>query len=183
MILSTIEFFNYICRVTKQTESDNQHQDTPLAYNLNAINKLYLGVQSRKLGGLDIDRYFFVLSLIVKYRNTTQQCLSNCLQIDKASMVRIIDYLTANGYVKRELNANDRREYLIVPTPKAEQLHPQLVKSFRATNTAAFKGFDEAEKRVFYEMLDRVFQNLSGMPSDQYFIKYFKTSKTAKNEK
>lgn len=165
---------------TKQPSISKTYEETPLAFNLNALAKLYFGVQSRQFNELDIDRYFFVLSLIVKHKNSTQQCLSNCLKIDKASMVRIIDYLTENGYVKRELNPNDRREYIIVPTGRAEKLYPELIKSFRSNNEAAFKGFSAAEKESFYDMLERMFQNLSGLPADQYFVKYFRTEKKEK---
>jgi len=182
--LLTIYFVNYLCRVaTKNTPASKTYEETPLAFNLNTLAKLYIGIQSRQFNELDIDRYFFVLSLIIKHKNATQQCLSNCLTIDKASMVRIIDYLTENGYVKRELNPNDRREYIIVPTARAEKLYPKLVKSFRQNNEAAFEGFTKTEKETFYAMLERMFQNLSGLPADKYFIKYVKTEKKKRHEK
>lgn len=180
----TIYFVNYLCSVaTKNTTPSKTYEETPLSFNLNALAKLYIGIQSRQFNQLDIDRYFFVLSLITKHKNATQKCISDCLNIDKASMVRIIDYLSENGYVKRVLNPDDRREYIIVATSRAEKLYPELIKSFRQNNEAAFEGFTQEEKETFYTMLERMFQNLSGLPADKYFIKYIKTEKKKQHEK
>lgn len=184
MILSTIDSYNYICTVAEKNCSlYKDYEEVPLLFNLNALAKNYYGAMNRFFEDLDIDRYFFVLSLIVKHKTATQQGLANCLDIDKASMVRIIDYLVEHGYVKREVNEADRREHMMIPTAKALKLYPRIIEAFRQQNREAFAGFSKEEKQFFYNMLGRMFQNLSGLSADQYFVKYIRTPKKKAHEK
>jgi DNA-binding MarR family transcriptional regulator len=93
-------------------------EDTPLAFRLNVIAKKYYGAAAKQMENLDMERYFFVLKLIAKSEFITQQCLANCLKVDKAGIVRMIDYLSDKGLVIREVNPNDRREHRIRASKK-----------------------------------------------------------------
>ena len=71
------------------------------------------------LSHLDIDRSFYPLLLIESGKGITQQELSRELSCDKVQVVRIIDYLSSNGYVERIPNKTDKRKYELVITEKA----------------------------------------------------------------
>jgi len=164
---------------TKKHSLLNQ-KDTPLVYHFNALAKGYFGILTKELEDLDLERYYFSLTLITKHKTISQQRLADVLDIDKANMVRMIDYLSNQGYVKREVNPDDRREHIILPTKKAEKVFDRVQNAFLKSNKEALKGFSVSETKVFYEMLERACHNLSEIPSQQYFLKYVKTKPKSK---
>ena len=149
--------------------------DTPLFYHFNIMAKRYYGLMDEELKDIDIERYYFILSLICKHKNITQQCLCNCLNIDKASMVRVIGYLTRHEYIMRMVNPDDRREHIIVPTEKALAALPLFESAFRKLNEECLKDFSDAEKDKFYRMMERVVGNLSEASPDTLFLKINKS--------
>lgn len=52
--------------------------------------------------------------------------LAERLQIQHHSTVELVDRLEQNGFVNRKRNDRDKREVLIVPTPKAERILREL---------------------------------------------------------
>ena len=52
------------------------------------------------------------------------------LNSDKVSVVRMIDYLSNKGYVKRVKDLSDKRKYGLILTLKAENEMPQNKKSY-----------------------------------------------------
>jgi MarR family transcriptional regulator for hemolysin len=121
-----------------------------------------------------MERYFFVLKLIAKSEFITQQCLANGLKIDKAGIVRMIDYLSEKALVKREVNPNDRREHRIVATKKGLRYVAKIESTFDEINEKAFSGFNKTEKKQFLEMCQRINENLQTLPSTEYSIIYSK---------
>jgi DNA-binding MarR family transcriptional regulator len=152
----------------------NKATDTPLAFIFSRLAKNYYGAAAKHFEELDMERNFFVLNLISKNQPTTQQCLSNCLQIDKASIVRVIDYLSDKGLVKREVSPDDRREHHIVVTKKAANYVAKISAGFNELNQKAFKGFTKQEKEFFYTMIEKMQGNLSELPAREFSVKYTK---------
>src|SRR4051812_48310814 len=95
----------------------------PLGKKMARITKNYYGALSKRVEPLGIDRHFATLVKIEDTdKNCTQQYLSDLLNLDKVTMVRILDYLVDRGMITRTVNANDRREHLIQITSKAKKL-------------------------------------------------------------
>lgn len=136
-------------------------KDSPLSLMFNMLFKKYYHAAEQQLVGAELDRYFYVLGLICKHEKITQQCLANCLQIDKATMVRVIDYLTDKGLVKRTPHSEDRRAYIISPTTKGLKIAPKIEATFSQLNKLAFNGFSAEEKKMFIEFMNRMDNNLS----------------------
>lgn len=151
--------------------------DTPLAFTFNTLAKKYYGAAARQFKDLDLERHYFVLNLISKHDRMTQQCLANCLGMDKASVVRMIDYLSEKGLVKRVVSPEDRREHRIVVTKKALHYIPTIVEGFTSINQEAFRDFSRQEKQQFREMVTRMLNNLSALPAEEYTLKYVKKNK------
>ncbi|MES2690828.1 MAG: MarR family transcriptional regulator [Bacteroidota bacterium] len=149
--------------------------DTPLFYHFNTMAKRYYGLMDEEFKDIDIERYYFILSLICKQKNIKQQFLCNCLKIDKASMVRVIDYLTRHDYIMRIVNPDDRREHIIIPTEKALSALPHFENAFRKLNDECLKDFSAVEKDKFYRMMERVVDNLSAASPDNVFLKINKS--------
>lgn len=164
--------------MTAKNKSLLGQEHTPLVYHFNALAKSYFGSLSAQLNDLDLERYYFVLTLISRHKNISQQALADCIDVDKANMVRILDYLADKGYIKRKVNPKDRREHIITPTKKAEKIATRLSDTFKGVNAEALKGFTKTESKQFFHMMERVFENLSGLPAETYFLKYIKTKET-----
>ncbi len=136
-------------------------ETTPLSIWFNTLFKKYYHVIEQELAHIGIERYFFVLTLICRHEQITQQCIADYIGIDKASMVRIIDYLTKKGLVKRTTHQEDRRSYIISATKKGLQLCPIIEQAFEHVNNCSLKGFTATEKKQFLSMMTRIETNLS----------------------
>lgn len=90
------------------------------------VTKPYWGSLVLKLEPIGIDKNFSVLILIEQKTDCTQQFISDTLQIDKVSMVKIIDGFVKKQIVKRIQNLKDRREYFIELTPKGKKILPKI---------------------------------------------------------
>jgi MarR family transcriptional regulator, transcriptional regulator for hemolysin len=136
--------------------------EQPLGRMLSRTGKDFLSILCTKLKGLDLKRNFYALILIEEGKNEiTQQDLAFLLNTDKVSIVRIIDYLSSKGYVKRVRNSFDRRKYSLVLTNKAKKEIPQIKKSLKETKNIALKGLNDSRIREFYRTLNLVKRNLS----------------------
>lgn len=150
----------------------------PLGINLSKITKQYIGVLSSKLSHLDIERYYYPLVLIEKSGNKlTQQQLADHLCSDKVSMVRVIDYLSKKGYVKRKQNADDRREYFLELTEKGRCSVGEVEKAIYESNREAFSGITEREIEIFFNLLTKIACNLSVLPSEKVDLRYRRLKK------
>ncbi|WP_162842791.1 MarR family winged helix-turn-helix transcriptional regulator [Mucilaginibacter pineti] len=67
-----------------------------------------------------------ILKLLGNQAGLNQQELSDLLFKDKSSMTYLIDNMVKAGLVTRKEDENDRRNKLIILTPKAQQLKIQL---------------------------------------------------------
>ena len=112
------------------------------------------------LSHLDIDRSFYPLLLIESGKGITQQELSRELSCDKVQVVRIIDYLSSNGYVERIPNKVDKRKYELVITEKAIKVIPEIKKAFHEVSLFSLKGLSEHQKGELYSMLVKIESNL-----------------------
>ena len=112
------------------------------------------------LSHLDIDRSFYPLLLIESGNGITQQELSRELSCDKVQVVRIIDYLSSNGYVERIPNKTDKRKYELVITEKAVKVIPEIKKAFHELSLVSLKGLSEHQKSELYSMLVKIESNL-----------------------
>lgn len=151
-----------------------EQPNTPLGMLFNLLTKKYYGALTKMLHDLELEKHFFVLYLVVKHEKITQQGLADCIHVDKATMVRMIDYLTEKGMVKREQCAKDRRSYYIVPTAKAIKTLPQIEQTYQHVNKAAFKGVSKAEQKLFTDVLQKIMSNLEELPAEKVEVRFIK---------
>lgn len=72
----------------------------PLGRIMANIGRLYLAMLQMNLSHLDIERSYYALLIIDELNGELiQQDLADILDCDKVQVVRIIDYLSSNGYV------------------------------------------------------------------------------------
>jgi len=136
--------------------------EQPLGRILSHIGKSFLQLLNAKLDYLDIERNFYALILIESSETgLTQQELAELMNIDKVSVVRIIDYLSSKGYVKRAKDALDRRKYCLVLTAKAEKEMPEIKKVLAEATNIAFKGLTKTQVAEFYYTIEIIKNNLN----------------------
>jgi MarR family transcriptional regulator for hemolysin len=159
--------------VEKINMQNSDNSKAPVSLYFNLLAKRYIGAVAKKLSHLEIDKYFYVLMVIDKYRdNITQQQLADYFRIDKASLVRILNYLSKSGMLERKVNPRDRREHLLVLTPKALEILPEIKLTYAEINQTALKGLNEEQVEVFYATLDTICSNLSALPANELFVRY-----------
>jgi DNA-binding MarR family transcriptional regulator len=145
----------------------------PLGKTFTCLAKQYIGVIADKLEYTGINRFFYALLVIHNEENDkiTQQRLSDILETDKVTTVRVIDYLSKNGLVVRQVNKDDRREHLLILTAKGRKIIPDLQNSYMEIEKAALKGLSKKQVEDFYNCLCIVQKNLSSLPSRKIGIK------------
>lgn len=152
----------------------------PLSFLFSVLTKSYVGALNKKCESLKIDRYHYTLTVIYNAKGKiTQQDLADFLQIDKASVVRIVDFLVKQKLIKRETNSNDRRQHFLVVTETGVSEAKQIEIEINKMNKIALKGFSVKEVGVLFRALQKMETNLSELPSDKYFLNIRKI----KNEK
>ena len=136
-------------------------QSPPLGKLFSMTAKLYLGLLNAKLNHLDIERSYYALVLIESGRgDCTQNQLANQMEIDKVSVVRIVDYLTAHGYVKRIRSSSDQRKYCLTLTEKAQKVVPDIRNAINQVTDLAFTGMTEIQKSEFVSTVETIKNNL-----------------------
>jgi len=133
----------------------------PLGKVLSLTGKGFLNLLNEKLNYLDIDRDYYALILIeLGEGNLTQKELAHQLETDKVSIVRIVDYLTVKGYVKRIKNSGDRRKYSLTLTEKAKEKIPGIKESMMEVIAIAFTGITESQQAEFISILGIIKDNI-----------------------
>ena len=143
----------------------------PISRKLIRLGKLYLGELEKATSHLDINQYYYVLTLICYHDGKlTQKALGDMLGKDKSAMVSIIDNLSENGFVFREVNPADRREHLLSVTEKAKKAVPDIVNAFEHMNNAMTENIPEDDMAVFYNVLLQMQQNLNSISTQSHNI-------------
>jgi len=135
----------------------------PLGTSLALITKKYFGALGQLLKDLTIDRNYSVLLLLDhENRPVSQQFIADYFLIDKAQMVRIMDYLMAENLISKSLNTQNRREYLVTLTGRAIKTMPMIKKSIQQLSETMFQGLTNDNKVALFGILSKISENLDG---------------------
>jgi DNA-binding MarR family transcriptional regulator len=116
---------------------------------------------SRELQELDIGsgQYSFLINLFKK-DGISQESLVEALGLDKGTTARAILNLSEKGYIKREIDPDDRRSYRIYLTEKAFQAQPRIDDTIRKFNEIIMSGFSESDREIASQILNRMAENI-----------------------
>ncbi len=136
--------------------------EQPFGRMFSFLGKGYLHLLRTKLQHLDIDRNYYALILIESQPGEiTQQELALLLDTDKVSVVRVVDYLSEKGYLKRVRKTDDHRKHSLVLTEKARQALPEIKKSLREINEIVLSGFNHAQISQLTEAIQKIKRNIT----------------------
>ncbi len=142
--------------------SELQLNEQPLGRMLSMVGKGYLHLLRLKLQHLDIDRNYYALILIDRHDGIiTQQELALLLDSDKVSIVRIVDYLSENGYVQRKRKTDDRRKHSLNLTAKGKLAIPEIKESFAIINDIVLNGLDKQQIVELTQTINKLKLNIT----------------------
>ncbi len=115
---------------------------------------------SKQVGKFNIGsgQYVFLLALYKK-DGISQEEISDHLKIDKATTAKAIRRLEKEGYIKRDINSEDRRAFKVFLTQKAFDIKPEIHSILRNWSDVLSGGFSEDEKKLVLELLGRMAKN------------------------
>ena len=141
---------------------DDSDIKEPIGRTMGKISHMFLINLQKNLSHLDIQRSFYPLMVIESGNgHITQQELSHKLSCNKVQMVRIIDYLSSNGYVERVQDVKDRRKYNLEITGKARSVLSDIRRAINETTAITLKGIPENKADELYDLLKTIENNLA----------------------
>ena len=129
---------------------------------LNDVARLLRTAFDRRVKSLGLTRsQGWVLNHLFRNDGVTQSELADILQVEKATLGRLLDRLEAKGWVRRESHADDRRAKRVFLT---EEIEPAL-KTMRAAaadlRRDALSGLSAGHQSRFVDDLHAIKANLS----------------------
>jgi len=129
---------------------------------LNDVARLLRTAFDRRVRSLGLTRsQWWVLNHLFRNDGVTQSELADILEVEKATLGRLLDRLEAKGWVRRESDADDRRAKRVFLT---EEVEPAL-KGMRAAaadlRRDALAGLSAEDQTRFVDALLAVKANLS----------------------
>jgi len=86
----------------------------------------------------------------------SQEEIAKHLCINKSTTARHIAFLEKNGYIKREVCAQDKREMLVYPSEKMLEILPEVVNITKEWNSLVSDGLTEEELEFFHRILEKM---------------------------
>jgi len=126
------------------------HLRRAMAALIRSYNKNVLGGQIRP--GLAS-----LLRLVVANHGASQVELSRALQVDKASLVSLIDTAEAKGWLIRQRSTVDRRRHEVIPTPEGERVAAELARQTMQNEKKFHVRFTDRELAQLIEYLERIY--------------------------
>ncbi|EGP8471875.1 winged helix-turn-helix transcriptional regulator, partial [Listeria monocytogenes] len=99
---------------------------------------------------------FIYLVRICENQGIIQEKLVDILKIDRTTASRAIKNLEKNGLIIKKQNKNNKKNKLLFPTEKGQQLYPLIIRENEYSNAVALKGFTEAEINMLTDALKKV---------------------------
>jgi MarR family transcriptional regulator for hemolysin len=131
-------------------------------YLVNDVARLMRTVYDRRVRSLGLTRsQWWVLNHIFRNPGVTQSELAAILEVERATLGRLLDRLQAKGWVRREDDARDRRAWRVHLTPAADPAMRKLRKQAFGLRRDALAGLSAAQREQFVDALLAIKANLS----------------------
>lgn len=107
-----------------------------------------------------------VLAYLARMPGVNQATLAEFLEVEPITLTRLIDRMEAAGWVRREVDPNDRRARNLYMTDKAAPVMEELRKVSVTLLADAFAGVTEQDLQVAFAVLSKIRGNLSDLGSE-----------------
>jgi len=106
---------------------------------------------------------WWVLTYLFREDGLTQTELANLMELQKASLGRLLDRLENKNWIRREADPNDRRANRIFLTKDVEPVVKEMRAHAASVRRDALSGQSKVEQEQFVDTLLVIKQNLSAM--------------------
>jgi len=129
---------------------------------LNDVARLLRTAFDRRVKSLGLTRsQGWVLNHLFRNNGVTQSELADILQVEKATLGRLLDRLEAKGWVRRENHADDRRAKRVFLTEEVEPALRAMRAAAADLRRDALAGFSAEDQTRFVDALLAIKVNLS----------------------
>jgi len=130
---------------------------------LNLAHRYARAATNRALRVHELDlRHLGVLSTLAEEGPLPQRTLVDRLQMDKSSMVYVIDELERQGLADRRRSDEDRRSYAVHITEDGRARLAAATATATATMAELLAPFSSAERTRLHDLLARFISNAAG---------------------
>ncbi len=138
--------------------------DSNIGFLVHDVARLMRTMYDRRMAPLGLTRsQWWVLNHLYFHQGISQTDLASLLDIEKATVGRLLDRLEAKGWVDRKNDAQDKRTKRVYLT---EQVQPtlQIMRDMAAvTRDEAVRTLSKTERKQLRAMLQRMRDDLSGI--------------------
>jgi MarR family transcriptional regulator, transcriptional regulator for hemolysin len=121
----------------------------------------------RRVRKLGITRsQWLVLTRLHRSPGASHSELADMLEVEKATVGRMVDRLEANGWVERRSEPDDRRIKRVYLTPEAERIHKRIWRVAETTVDDALADLSSEESRQLMSLLLRVKKTIVATAGD-----------------
>lgn len=129
---------------------------------LHDVARLLRTTFDRKVKGMGLTRsQWWVLLHVFRKTGVTQSELADSLEIEKATLGRLIDRMETNGWLRRESDTEDRRVKRIYLTEAVEPVMKSMRSVAAEVRRDALSGLSFDEQERFVDILISIKTNLS----------------------
>lgn len=101
--------------------------------------------------------YHSYVFAICRRPGMSQDVLGEHLCMNKSSVTRHLTYLEQNGYVERKPSSEDKRQMLVYPTEKMQEIHAEVAQIAKQWTTQLCESISEEEMNAFMDVLDKIY--------------------------
>lgn len=107
-----------------------------------------IGLTAREVG---------ILTLISEREPMTQKALGGELEVDRTTMVELLDKLEARGLVERRRHPDDRRAFTIHPTAAGLAVKTDAIRILDQQQEAFLKPLGKRDRAALSDLLNRLY--------------------------
>lgn len=131
---------------------------------LRFVGALYRAINSKadskyKQFNLQKGQYMFI-TRVCENPGINFMDLSNMLKVDKTTTTKAVKKLIDIGYLDKQQDENDKREYKLTPTKKALEVYEFIIHEESKQSEISFRGFTEEEKQMATTLIKRMSENI-----------------------
>ena len=124
---------------------------------LNNISRSQAVYRCSRISAADLQSCHYAYILVVcRMPGSSQEDLARELCVNKSTVARNINYLEEKGYVTRSPLPQDKRQYSVYPTQKAQSILPQIRVASLEWLTLLSEGISRDELEIFDSVLQRM---------------------------
>lgn len=102
---------------------------------------------------------FIFLTRVCENKGINFRELSRILAVDKSTTTKAVKKLIEAGYLNKEQDEKDKREYKLYPTEKGLEVYELIIDEENRNIEICMKGLSEKEREIVGNLLEKMSEN------------------------